>query len=81
MLPQPGPLHHAPPCDSQPVCRYPAAPAAGLDVSTLREAMQLIGDRKVETEASGNVTLDTVRCACLGCAYLGCCRQPRPAEA
>lgn len=27
----------------------------------LREAMAMIGDRKVETEASGNVTLETVR--------------------
>ena len=32
-------------------------------MSTLAEAMQLIGDRGVETEASGNVTLETVRCA------------------
>lgn len=58
-------------------------PAAGLDVSTLREAMQLIGDRKVETEASGNVTLDTVRCACcwLGCAWLGCACLGHPSQA
>ncbi|KFM24027.1 Splicing factor 3B subunit 4 [Auxenochlorella protothecoides] len=32
-----------------------------LDVSLLREALALIGNRRVETEASGNVTLDTVR--------------------
>eukprot|EP00887_Chlorella_sp_A99_P002696 scaffold6.g2696.t1 len=38
----------------------PSAPA-GLDVSTLREAVALIGGRKVETEASGNVTLETIR--------------------
>ena len=36
--------------------------AGGLDVSMLRQAMQLIGSgRRVETEASGNVTLETVR--------------------
>ncbi|KAI7843930.1 hypothetical protein COHA_002470 [Chlorella ohadii] len=34
---------------------------AGLDVSTLHEAMQLIGGRQIETEASGNVTLETIR--------------------
>ena len=39
----------------------PLSVAAGLDVSTLRQAMELIGARQVETEASGNVTLDTVR--------------------
>lgn len=33
----------------------------GLDVSLLRQAVGLIGGRRVETEASGNVTLDTVR--------------------
>jgi len=33
----------------------------GLDVRMLEEAMALIGDRKVETEASGNVTLATVK--------------------
>ena len=32
-----------------------------VDVSMLEEALKLIGDRKVETEASGNVTLATVR--------------------
>lgn len=35
--------------------------AAGLDVSTLHEAMQLVGGRQIETEASGNVTLETIR--------------------
>lgn len=38
-----------------------ASAPSGLDVSTLREAVQLIGSRKVETEGSGNVTLDTIR--------------------
>ena len=33
---------------------------AGLDVSRLREAVEAVGGR-VQTEASGNVTLDTVR--------------------
>lgn len=36
-------------------------PDGSLDVSLLQQAVGLIGDRKVETEASGNVTLDTVR--------------------
>lgn len=40
---------------------YCLGTAGGLDVSMLREAMALIGDRKIETEASGNVTLETVR--------------------
>jgi hypothetical protein len=40
----------------------PSPAAAGLDVSTLHQAMALIGERQIETEASGNVTLDTVRC-------------------
>lgn len=39
----------------------PPLPTAGLDVSTLHEAMQLIGGRQIETEASGNVTLETIR--------------------
>ncbi|KAL4440692.1 hypothetical protein ABPG77_000401 [Micractinium sp. CCAP 211/92] len=52
--------------------KHPEAPS-GLDVSTLREAMQLIGDRKVETEASGNVTLDTVRViAETGVQFISC---------
>lgn len=61
---------HTPPAHCLPAC----LPVAGLDVSTLAEAMQLIGDRSVETEASGNVTLETVRCVpaalrrALGCA-------------
>lgn len=32
-----------------------------VDVSMLEEALRLIGDRHVETEASGNVTLGTIR--------------------
>jgi len=32
-----------------------------VDVSLLEEALRMIGDRTVETEASGNVTLATVR--------------------
>jgi hypothetical protein len=51
----PGPYTH--------LCLLPPIDAAGLDVSTLRQAMALIGDRAVETEASGNVTLETVGCA------------------
>lgn len=31
-----------------------------MDISLLQQAVQLIGDRKVETEASGNVSLQTV---------------------
>jgi nicotinate-nucleotide pyrophosphorylase (carboxylating) len=39
----------------------------------LREALALIGDRRVETEASGNVTLDTVRViAETGVQYISC---------
>jgi nicotinate-nucleotide pyrophosphorylase (carboxylating) len=34
--------------------------AGFVDVSLLREAVQLIGGRQVETEASGNVSLQTV---------------------
>jgi nicotinate-nucleotide pyrophosphorylase (carboxylating) len=34
--------------------------AGAVDISLLREAVQLIGDRQVETEASGNVSLQTV---------------------
>lgn len=32
-----------------------------VDVSMLNEAVSMIGDREVETEASGNVTLDSIR--------------------
>jgi hypothetical protein len=46
------------PCHCSPL---PCPAAAGLDVSTLHQAMALIGERHIETEASGNVTLDTVR--------------------
>ena len=41
--------------------------AAGLDVSMLARAVELIGGRIVETEGSGNVTLDTVRCEVTSC--------------
>lgn len=34
--------------------------AGGVDVTLLQQAVQLIGDRQVETEASGNVNIDTV---------------------
>ena len=55
---QPSPLQSPQIC----TCTPPASPAAaGLDVSTLHQAMALIGGRQIETEASGNVTLDTVR--------------------
>lgn len=48
-------------------------PAGGLDVSLLREAVALIGDRRVETEASGNVTLETVRAiAETGVQFISC---------
>ncbi len=51
----------------------PAGGAGGLDVSMLREALALIGDRRVETEASGNVTLETVRViAETGVQYISC---------
>lgn len=50
----------------------PAAPAA-LDVATLREAVAMIGQRRVETEASGNVTLGTVRViAETGVEFISC---------
>ena len=44
----------------------------GVDVSKLRQAMAKIGGI-VETEASGNVTLDTVRViASTGVTYISC---------
>jgi nicotinate-nucleotide pyrophosphorylase (carboxylating) len=50
----------------------PEAPS-GIDVSILHEAMALIGDRKIETEASGNVTLDTVEeIAKTGVEFISC---------
>jgi hypothetical protein len=52
-------------------CAFVATSAGGLDVSTLHQAMALIGDRKVETEASGNVTLETVRWAAGVCGEVG----------
>ncbi|KAL4541042.1 hypothetical protein Ndes2437B_g05435 [Nannochloris sp. 'desiccata'] len=46
---------------------------SGIDVSTLHEAMALIGDRKIETEASGNVTLATVgEIAKTGVQFISC---------
>jgi len=46
---------------------------SGIDLSTLYEAMALIGDRKVETEASGNVTLATVsEIAKTGVQFISC---------
>jgi nicotinate-nucleotide pyrophosphorylase (carboxylating) len=46
---------------------------SGIDVSTLHEAMALIGDRKIETEASGNVTLATVEeIAKTGVEFISC---------
>ncbi len=34
--------------------------AGGVDITLLQEAVKLVGDRQVETEASGNVNIDTV---------------------
>ncbi|KAK9808404.1 hypothetical protein WJX73_001025 [Symbiochloris irregularis] len=51
-----------------------ADPAAegGVDVSLLAEAQNLIGDR-VDTEASGNVTIDTVeKIASTGVTFISC---------
>lgn len=42
------------------MAKYDAALPGGVDISLLQQAVQLIGDRKVETEASGNVSLQTV---------------------
>jgi nicotinate-nucleotide pyrophosphorylase (carboxylating) len=42
-------------------------------VSLLQQAVALIGDRRVETEASGNVTLETVRpIAETGVQFISC---------
>ena len=42
-------------------------------MSLLREAVALIGDRRIETEASGNVTLETVRAiAETGVQFISC---------
>jgi len=44
-----------------------------IDVSMLDEAMAMIGDRKVETEASGNVTIESIRqIAKTGVQYISC---------
>jgi nicotinate-nucleotide pyrophosphorylase (carboxylating) len=46
---------------------------SGLDVSTLEAAMALIGDRNIETEASGNVTLETAEIiAKTGVQFISC---------
>lgn len=52
--------------------RDPGAPA-GIEVSTLAAAVAAIGDRPVETEASGNVTLATVgEIAKTGVQFVSC---------
>jgi hypothetical protein len=49
------------------------AVAGGVDVQMLESAMELISGHKVETEASGNVTLQTVaRIASTGVAFISC---------
>lgn len=46
--------------------------AGGVDVSMLKEAVKLV-DGKVDTEASGNVTIDTVRAiAESGVTFISC---------
>ena len=53
--------------------RRDAAAPGGLDVSTLDAAMALIGDRAVETVASGNVTLASVaQIAKTGVQFISC---------
>ncbi|KAK9919082.1 hypothetical protein WJX75_009257 [Coccomyxa subellipsoidea] len=45
----------------------------GVDVQMLQSAMELIEGRKIETEASGNVSLQTVRrIASTGVAFISC---------
>ena len=54
--------------------RYPglALGAGGIDASMIRDAVELI-DGRVETEASGNVTLSTVRTlASTGVSFISC---------
>ena len=47
--------------------------AGGVDVDVLREAMALIAGTPVETEASGNVTLQTAReIASTGVSFISC---------
>jgi nicotinate-nucleotide pyrophosphorylase (carboxylating) len=47
--------------------------AGGVDVSMLREAMALLEGVEVETEASGNVTLASVReIASTGVSFISC---------
>lgn len=46
---------------------------SGIDTTMLQHAMQLIGERQVETEASGNVTLATVaEIAKTGVQFVSC---------
>ncbi len=46
--------------------------AGGVDVSMLKEAVKLVNGR-VDTEASGNVTIDTVKAiAQTGVTYISC---------
>ena len=54
--------------------RKDAAQPSGIDVSTLKQAMALIGEqREVETEASGNVLLSTVgEIAKTGVEFISC---------
>ena len=51
---------------------WPDGTAGTVDVSMLTQALQLIGDL-VDTEASGNVTIDTVgSIAQTGVTYISC---------
>ena len=53
--------------------RKDASCPSGIDVSTLKAALDIIGDRNVETEASGNVTLATVgEIAKTGVQFISC---------
>ncbi len=57
---------------NSPVGRSQAFGAGGIDVSLLRSAVELIAGA-VPTEASGNVTLKTVRqIAATGVTYISC---------
>ena len=55
------------------MARRDEASPAGLDVSLLRQTVALVGQRRVETEASGNVTLAAVRViAETGVQFISC---------
>lgn len=59
-------------CDCQLLTLLTSWGAGGVDVSMLTEAVQLVNG-KVDTEASGNVTIDTVRAiAESGVTYISC---------